>query len=135
MKTKSVSYSKSIEKVNSMGLKSWEKFGVEVDLEPGNTETEAIIHAKAVVEAAHQMGRDEEGKEYSLIREIMQFAPKEAEENRISVIINDLQQCQVIDERSPWGAQIGLIAFQDVAKSHPDIQAAYDAMITKLKNQ
>lgn len=54
MKVKTITYSQSKESANSIGLKSWVKIGVEVDIEEGDSPDDALKAAKEQVEKWHK---------------------------------------------------------------------------------
>jgi predicted DNA-binding ArsR family transcriptional regulator len=48
-------------------------------------------------------------------------------------IINDINNCTVIDEKNSIGVQVGLLAYEELASKNPIIKAQYDLMYQKLK--
>lgn len=55
------------------------------------------------------------------------------EDARVNAIIEDINLCTSIDEKSLSGQQAGLIAYKDAAGSDPRILAAYDLKMLQLK--
>lgn len=54
-------------------------------------------------------------------------------DNRLAVMITDINQCTEIDATNHLGVQTGLIAYKEVAESHPELKAAFDLKMAVLK--
>lgn len=53
-------------------------------------------------------------------------------DKRIASLIEDINSCEVIDDKNSFGVQYGLIAFEKLAESHPELKAAYDLRLKQL---
>lgn len=59
---------------------------------------------------------------------------EEPVDKRIAVIIQDIMDCQVIDEKNGIGVQVGLLGFEKMCSTHPELKAAYDSRLKQLQN-
>lgn len=59
---------------------------------------------------------------------------EEPADKRIAVIIQDIMDCQVIDEKNGIGVQVGLLGFEKMCSTHPELKSAYDLRLKQLQN-
>lgn len=127
MKIKSISYSQSYEMSSPYGLKTWEKIGIDADMEDGDTPIECSKHLREQVNAIHSETLTQlDLYRGTVVREIPTI------DTTIEGIIEDINGCTSIDETNSLNVQTGLLAYEQVASTNPEIKAAYDLKMIQL---
>lgn len=118
MKVKNVSYSQSRESVNSIGLKRWDKVGLEGELQDGDIYEDCLKELKT--EADQFLSRNIPNQEtYNEVVQTKQ-SPKE---QRIGVFVEDIMSC---------GSIPILETYKLIVKKDPLLQAAYSNRLKEL---
>ena len=116
MKLTKIARSKSFEMVNGYGLKRWEKFGIEADLENNEDPIEGYKQLDLIIVQAYKDSyKPEPPKEIQVKSKVSSFG------NMIEAITT----CTTIEV---------LKTFEKLAKSKPEFQTAYDNRLNQLAN-
>jgi hypothetical protein len=112
-----------------------ESIGLEATID-GTTESpiETYLKLKELADQMHEMSIKSLPEQVSEGNE--QLAPiVDRVNNRLTQVINDIKNCNVVDEKNSFGVQVGLLAFQDAASKNDKILEAYLARMAYLKTQ
>src|SRR5690349_6701406 len=122
MKIKTIAYSKSVETLYGYGLKKWDKFGCEVEIEEGdNPENAAILAKQFVNEQLYKELSDQESMKGTTVKDITPEEPVDS----IQSVINEINACNTLEElRHCWL----------MSKGNLTLSAAYKEKEKQLKN-
>lgn len=125
------------EKLFPTGAYLNEKIGFEAEIEPHlnslDNPTSAIEQLRQLAEQSHREKYPHLYTESGSPITIME--KEESVTNRLAQLIQDINSCTEIDQLNPFGVQIGLLAYESMAKSSPELKGAYDKKLQSLKNQ
>lgn len=116
----------AFEQLYPTGVYANQRFRAEGTLQDGDDIVECYRKLAAEVDKAFS----------AMHPEIKWEEPSKKEEpidKRVAAIIEDINQCTGIHSTGQFGVEIGLIAYEDVANTHPEIKAAYDLKMALLK--
>lgn len=116
MNVSKISYSQSRESVNSIGLKRWDKVGVEAELHDGDIYEQCFTELKKEVDGFYNSINPPSPYEH-----INVYSPEIQVEKPIGVTIDDINSC---------GDKKVLETYKFLIKGKPDLEAAY---LKKLK--
>lgn len=115
MELKKISRSKSFEMVNGYGLKRWEKFGIEADLENNEDPIEGYKQLDLIIDQAYKDSyKPEPLKEIQVSKPTPEYS-----------MIAAINLCTTIEV---------LKTFEKLAKSKPEFQTAYNNRLNQLAN-
>ena len=103
------------------------KIGVEMVINEGDNAEEGMDNLRVFVNEYFTKHAPTEEQRGTQVRDIVEPMDK-----RIAVIIEDIQGCDVLDVKNAIGVQVGLLGYAVLAKTHPDIEAAYLKRLEEL---
>lgn len=116
-----ITYGESYEAVNSYGLKSWNKLGVEIEMEAGESADEAY-------QTAHQFIKEKLSKQMEEEPVIQKRQEPKNENQKIAQYVSDLLLCGELEGKD------GLLSFEAFVKQidNQTVTSAYEMMYKKL---
>lgn len=116
-----ITYGESYEAVNSYGLKSWNKLGVEIEMEAGESADEAY-------QTAHQFIKEKLSKQMEEEPVIQKRQEPKNENQKIAQYVSDLLLCRELEGKD------GLLSFDAFVKQidNQTVTSAYEMMYKKL---
>ncbi len=90
--------------------------------------TECFKSLQTLVRTAFQAIAPEE-----MMGTVIRPTVEDSTDKRIDVLIQDINDCNVLDEKNSLGVQVGLLGFEKMASSHPELKAAYDLKLKQFQ--
>ena len=120
MKITKITYGESYEAVNGYGLKSWNKLGVEIEMEAGESADEAYQTAhKFIKEKLSKQIEDEPVIQKKNEPKLTGFAHWE----------NEINKCTTIEKPD------GIESFRAIADMNPKLKEVFDNKLNQLKQK
>lgn len=122
------------EKLLPTGAYLNEKIGFEVSVDFEPTNENVLLEIERLRILAEQSHKEKYPHLYTESGSPIETKQVEDEpiNTRIQTLINDINNCTVVDEINAFGAQVGLIAFEGAANSNEEIRVAYDFRMKQL---
>ena len=95
--------------------------------------SEAYKTAKTLVQQAfHAINPNLEEMRGTVITPADPKYTEEQVDKRVAILIQDINNCEVLDEVNGLGVQVGLLGFAKMVSAHPELQKAYDNRLKEL---
>lgn len=119
MKITRITYGESYEAINSYGLKSWNKLGVEIEMEAGDSADEAY-------KTAHQFIKEKLTKQIE--EEPVIQKKNEPKLTGFAHWENEINKCTTIEKPD------GIESFRAIADMNPKLKEVFNNRLNELKN-
>lgn len=86
-----VTYAKSVESINDFGLKKWEKFGVEIDLDICESPERAFAAAKQLVNEQVSMTNSDMGLKQMVVKEENEISKNDEDFNKLVIELESIK--------------------------------------------
>lgn len=113
----------------NLGSFQSEAIGVEMDLNPNEDPINAFKEMNKITDAYHL----ETLTQLDLYRGTQTVTVETTINTTIQAMIDDINNCKVVDEKNGLGVQVGLLAYEPLTTQFPEIKEAYDTKLNELQ--
>jgi len=139
MKITTLNYSESIETIQPNGLKKWVGLDIKAELEEGEEDKAATIELKKRLDENIKAANpwinvfiNPSITDFNTGKSITAPIPDIQVDKRIPVLIEDINNCTVLDKKNSLGVQVGLVAYYDMVQGNEELKAAYELRKSQL---